>query len=49
MLPRMLPLIEALTTSVSPALSASRTMIGSVALPNVALSRPPMLCAWVGA
>ena len=41
-LPRIEPMIEALTTSCSPALSANRAMISSGALPNVTFSRPPM-------
>ena len=40
-LPRMLPVSDALTTSVSPRWSASRAMINSAALPNVALRKPP--------
>ena len=36
------PMIEALTTSCRPSLSANRAMISSGALPNVTLSRPPM-------
>jgi hypothetical protein len=39
------PVIEALTTSTSPARRAKSAMISSVALPNVALSRPPRLDA----
>ncbi len=40
-LPRMLPVIDALTSSTIPARSATSAMISSAALPNVALSRPP--------
>ena len=42
MLPRIEPVSEALTISVSPARSAMKPMISSAALPKVALSRPPM-------
>ena len=42
MLPRIEPMIEALTTSCRPSLSANRAMISSGALPKVTLSRPPM-------
>ena len=41
-LPRIEPMIDALTTSCSPAWSANRAMISSGALPNVTFSRPPM-------
>ena len=41
-LPMMLPVIDALTTSSSPALRANIEMISSAALPKVALSSPPM-------
>ena len=37
----MLPVIEALTTSMWPARSATIAMISSAALPNVALRNPP--------
>ena len=40
-LPRMLPVSDALTTSVRPRCRASKTMISSAALPNVALRKPP--------
>ena len=40
-LPRIEPVSEALTISVSPARRAMKPMISSAALPNVALSRPP--------
>ena len=39
MLPRTEPMIEALATSISPALMVRITMISSGALPNVAFSR----------
>ena len=39
----MLPVIEALTRSTSPARSATIAMISSAALPKVALSRPPIV------
>ena len=42
-LPRMLPVIEALTSSTRPARSATIAMISSAALPKVALSRPPIV------
>ena len=42
MLPRIEPMIEALTTSCRPALRAKSAMISSGALPNVTLSSPPM-------
>ena len=42
-LPRMLPVIDALTSSTSPARSATMAMISSAALPKVALSSPPIV------
>ena len=39
----MLPVIEALTRSTSPARRATIEMISSAALPKVALSRPPIV------
>ncbi len=42
MLPMIEPMIDALTTSCSPSLSAKRAMISSGALPKVTLSRPPI-------
>ena len=41
-LPRIEPMIEALTTSCRPSCSAKSAMISSGALPNVTFSRPPM-------
>ena len=41
-LPRIEPMIEALTTSCSPLPRANRAMISSGALPKVTLSRPPI-------
>ena len=37
------PVMEAFTTSILPERKAKKAMINSVALPNVALSRPPMV------
>jgi hypothetical protein len=42
MLPRIEPVSDAFTISVSPARSAMKPMISSAALPKVAFSRPPM-------
>jgi hypothetical protein len=42
MLPRIEPMIEALTTSWSPALRANNAMISSGALPNVTFRKPPI-------
>jgi hypothetical protein len=42
MLPMIDPVIDALTTSWSPARSAMSAMISSAALPNVALRSPPI-------
>ena len=40
-LPMMLPVIDALTSSMCPLRSATTAMINSAALPNVALRKPP--------
>jgi hypothetical protein len=42
MLPRIEPMIDALTTSCRPALSAKKAMTSSGKLPNVTFRKPPM-------